>query len=105
MLFDAQSTGIRSLQKAFKGDNKATLAYLLMEQNLFADLAQINSEAIEDLCPKISILENDLQQTQRGENGGFYDLLTTLPPMLGIFADQTGIEPPEWLMQLPKQEP
>lgn len=105
LLFDAQSSGIRQLQKAFKGDNQATLAYLLMEQNLFVDMANIHSEAIEDLCPKITVLECDGTQDStkkpQGSNG-FYDLLTTLPPLLAIMTDQTGIEPPSWLMEFPQ---
>ena len=105
LLFDAQSSGIRLLQKAFKGDNQATLAYLLMEQNLFVDMANIHSDAIQDLCPKITVLDSqgneDIAKQPKKATDGFYDMLTTLPPLLAIMKDQTGIEPPSWLMELP----
>jgi flotillin len=64
-VFAAQANGIKLLQKAFKGDNKATLNYLMIEDGLHLDLAKINGSAIEGLKPKITVWNN-------GKNEGIF---------------------------------
>jgi predicted NAD/FAD-binding protein len=54
-IFEAQSVGLKRLQAAFQGDNMATLAFVMLEQGLHSDLANINSGAVEDLKPNFHI--------------------------------------------------
>jgi flotillin len=59
ILFEAQSEGIKLMQRAFHGDNAATLSYIMLEQGLHAELAKLNATAIEGLAPKITVWNTD----------------------------------------------
>ena len=56
--FAAQANGIKLLQKAFHGENKAALNYLMIEEGLHRSLADINASAIAGLKPKITVWNN-----------------------------------------------
>jgi flotillin len=91
-MFEAQSNGIKLLQKAFKGDNHSTLGYIMLEQGLHAELAKLNAGAIEGLSPKITVWNTD-----GAEKGTIQELLQTLPPALSTIQQHTGIKPPAWM--------
>jgi hypothetical protein len=51
VMYDAQSCGITLLHKAFHEDTYTTLRYIMMEQGLHKDLANINLKALDCLNP------------------------------------------------------
>jgi flotillin len=92
ILFEAQSDGIKLMQRAFHGDNAATLSYIMLEQGLHAELAKLNATAIEGLAPKITVWNTD-----GASKGTIQELMQSLPPVISTIQNQTGIKPPAWM--------
>ncbi|KAJ3327414.1 hypothetical protein HDU93_001998 [Gonapodya sp. JEL0774] len=102
-LFRAQADGIAELTRAFGGDSKAVLQYLMLERGLFTELARANAEAIRGLEPKITVWNTGEQGAQGnvGPAGAIRDVFRMLPPLLTTIQEQTGVAPPEWLARMP----
>lgn len=84
-------------------DLTGLLQYMMLQNNTYEKLALANAKAINGLAPKINVWNTGAQE------GGAMDptapirnLMQSLPPLLSTINDQTGIQPPAWLMQMPK---
>jgi flotillin len=99
--FHTQSKGLQMLQAAFGGNTSATLQYIMIEKGLIQELAKTNAEAVRGMEPKISVWNTGSDST--ADSGKpIRDIFQTLPPLMSIINEQTGIQPPNWVAQLPK---
>lgn len=94
----AQANGVQKLMEAF-GDSNLALQYLMLEKDVFVSLAEENRKAIKGMQPQFNIWTTDPAQNQ----GGLGSLMQSLPPVLSAVKNQTGIEPPQWLAQMPQE--
>lgn len=96
-IFKAQSEGLSELLASFSSDEKSALDFLMMERQTFQQLAAHNANAIQGLSPEFSFWETD----QDADAVGLIGLAKSLPPILSTIKDQTGIQPPSWLANMP----
>lgn len=92
VLYEAEAKGLEELKKMFGNDNEALLKYIMIKEGQLTKLAEINSNAIKGLNPKITIWN-----TSNGENvNGFTDtisnIMKSVPPLFSTIEDQTGIK-------------
>ncbi|KQJ97143.1 hypothetical protein BRADI_3g29040v3 [Brachypodium distachyon] len=89
------------------GDNYQALRdYLMIDGDIYADMARINAGAVSGMKPKISIWSNGNgnggEEAAAGramkEVAGVYKML---PPLLSTVHEQTGMLPPAWMGALP----
>ncbi|KAI8900297.1 hypothetical protein BC833DRAFT_618685 [Globomyces pollinis-pini] len=101
--FEAQAEGLKLLHQAFNGDSNATLQFLMLDRGIYQDLAKANAEAVKGMSPKISVWntgnENSDTTTQT-----IRDVYKSLPPLMSIINEQTGIKPPGWVGTLPTEQ-
>ncbi|KAF2417520.1 flotillin domain-containing protein [Tothia fuscella] len=85
------------------GGPQGLMQYMMLQNNTYEKLANANAKAINGLNPKINVWD-----TGAGGGAGAMDpiknLMTSLPPLLSTIHDQTGMQPPAWLMQMPNGE-
>ena len=55
VLYNAQAKGLGKLKEMFGNDNESLLKYIMIRENQLTKLAEINSNAIKGLNPKITI--------------------------------------------------
>ncbi|XP_065867375.1 flotillin-like protein 3 [Euphorbia lathyris] len=100
-LAQAQGYYLSTLLKQFDGNYAALRDYIMLEKNMFQDIAKINAEALNGLQPKISIWNNGGgMETAKGGLGGMKDIAgvySMLPPLFKTVHEQTGMVPPAWL--------
>ncbi|KDP37014.1 hypothetical protein JCGZ_06070 [Jatropha curcas] len=104
VLAQAQGFYLGTLLKQFGGNYSALRDYIMLEKNMFQEIAKINAQAVNGLQPKISIWSNGASagQEAHGHGGagpmkdiaGVYSLL---PPLFNTVHEQTGMLPPAWL--------
>lgn len=94
--FDAQAEGLRQLLQAAP-DSNTVLSYLMIDRNVYPQLAEANAKAINGLQPKITTWTTDGNST--GNVIG--DIFKMMPPLVSTIHDQTGIKPPTWMMEMP----
>ena len=99
-VFNAQAKGLQNLVGATSNPDIA-LKYLMIEGHVYQDLASENAKAIQGLQPKIShwVTGGDTKQ-----GNPIQDLMKNLPPLIDQIHHQTGMLPPNWLMQVPNVE-
>jgi flotillin len=100
--FETQAKGIRMLHDAFGGNTSATLQYIMIEKGVLQELAKTNAEAVKGMEPKISVW-NTGADGNSDSGKPIRDIFQTLPPLMSIINEQTGIQPPSWIGQLPKK--
>lgn len=99
-----EAEGIAAVAEAYKGmaevmgGSQGLLQYMMLQDNTYEKLALANAKAIHGLQPKITVWNT-------GENAGSSDssapirnLFQSLPPLLNTIHDQTGLQPPSWLV-------
>lgn len=99
---EAQGFYLTTLLKSLGGNYAALRDYIMLDKNMFQDIAAINAQAVNGLQPKISIWNNggSADQAAANGNGGMKDIAgvyTMLPPLLKTVQEQTGMLPPNWL--------
>lgn len=107
----AQAKGyyLQTLLKQLGGNYSALRDFLMIEKDVFQDIAKSNAQAVKGLQPKISIWTNGKNGGGELENGGISGgalkdvagLYGMLPPLLQTVQEQTGMTPPAWLGSLP----
>ncbi|KAJ4846806.1 hypothetical protein Tsubulata_048684 [Turnera subulata] len=103
----AQGFYVSTLMKAFNGNYAAMRDFLMLDKDMFREVAKINAQAINGLNPKISIWNrgpNDNGAVTSGGSGSMTDIAgiySMLPPLLKTVEEQTGMLPPAWLGKLP----
>lgn len=107
-LLEAQAEGLGKIYDVSKSNPEMASFYLALEKGLFnphglfATVAHEQAEAIRGLEPKIHIWNT-------GEKQGAYtdiikDLTKTLPPILDVVQNQTGIKLPTWMGEMPMKQ-
>ena len=107
-----EAEGLSAMAKAYGdmadvlGGPQGLMQYLMLQNNTYERLAQANAEAIRGLQPKINVWNTGSQ----GGDGQAADptapirnLFQSLPPLLSTIHDQTGMQPPSWLAQMPRE--
>jgi flotillin len=100
--FDAQSNGIEVLQESFGGDNNATLQYIMIDRGVFEKLAETNAAAVKGMEPKISVWNTGADAGSMDSGKPTRTFFQTLPPLMSIINEQTGIQPPNWIGKMPE---
>ncbi|CAI2162263.1 14520_t:CDS:2 [Funneliformis geosporum] len=98
-VYNAQAEGVKNLMQAFGGDRSAALQYIMVERNVFQQLAKENASAIKGLNPKISIWNTGGESTS--SSNPVANIFQSLPPLLSTIQEQTGITPPSWVANMP----
>lgn len=105
-----EAAGLEDLARAYKalseplGGPQGLMQYLMLKEGVYERLADSSARAIQGLQPKINVWT-----TGGGEGGAdatapIRNLFQAIPPAAGALFDQTGMAPPAWLMQMPKEE-
>jgi len=93
-LYNSQAKGIEALRKAFGNDNNTLLAYMMIQNNQFVEIAKQSAQAINGLNPKITIWNTG----DNNKNGNMSatdlikDITKCIPPLFGTIQEQTGIK-------------
>ncbi|KAJ3310786.1 hypothetical protein HDV04_004651 [Boothiomyces sp. JEL0838] len=103
VMYNAQANGIKMLQQAFNGDNGATLQYIMLDRGIFQELAKSNADAVKGMEPKITVWNTGNDTGSQDAGKPIREIFQTLPPLMSIINDQTGINPPNWIGSLPQQ--
>lgn len=99
----AQAEAYKHMADAFGGP-QGLLQYMMIQNNIHEKLALANAKAIQGLNPKFTIWNTG----SAGGEGGAGDpmasirnVMQNLPPLLTTINEQTGIAPPNWMIQMP----
>eukprot|EP01126_Amoeba_proteus_P007321 TRINITY_DN12627_c0_g1_i5.p1 TRINITY_DN12627_c0_g1~~TRINITY_DN12627_c0_g1_i5.p1 ORF type:complete len:478 (-),score=103.81 TRINITY_DN12627_c0_g1_i5:25-1458(-) len=104
-LYQAQAEGISKLVAAFQGNTQHLIQYLMLNNGLYETLSNASAKAIQGLEPKITIWNTNSSDGDSGYAKAISDVMKTIPPMISTIHDQTGIQPPGWIAQLPQSKP
>ena len=102
----AQAEAYKSLADAFGGP-QGLLTYMMLKENTHEKLALANAKAIQGLQPKITVWNTGSDAIGAGGDAGIAPLksiMQSLPPLFSTIQDQTGIAPPNWMLQMPKAD-
>lgn len=89
------------------GGPQGLLQFLMLDRNGYEQLALANAKAVQGLAPKITVWNTGDQSSSSsggdvGGVGAIRNIFQSLPPLLSTIGDQTGIQPPGWLAQMPQ---
>jgi flotillin len=104
-----ESEGLLEMAKAYGaladvlGGPQGLMNYLMLQNNTYEKLAVQNAKAINGLQPKINVW-NTGNQEGVDSTAPIRNLFQSLPPLLSTIQDQTGMQPPSWLAQMPQQQ-
>ncbi|KAF2655997.1 hypothetical protein K491DRAFT_657217 [Lophiostoma macrostomum CBS 122681] len=106
-----QAEGLSSMAKAYGdmasvlGGPQGLMQYLYLQNNTYERLANANAQAIHGLQPKINVWNTGAQGDGAADpTAPIRNLFQSLPPLLSTIHDQTGMQPPSWLAQMPQDE-
>lgn len=99
-VYEAQAQGIQQLLDACGGNSDALMQYLMLNGGMYEKLARANAEAIRGMEPKITVWNTGSSADTGNAGKPIADILKMLPPLMTTVHDQTGVKPPNWLMQL-----
>lgn len=104
-----EAEGLIEMSKAYGamadvlGGPQGLMQYLMLTNGVYEKMAQHNAQAINGLQPKINVWT-----TGNGDGADstapIRNLFQSLPPLLSTIQDQTGMQPPAWLAQMPQQQ-
>lgn len=102
----AQATYLGSILKELNHNYSALRDYMMINNGIYQEIAQINSQAVSGMQPKISIWSGSNTGENNGGEGGsalkdVASVYRMLPPLLETVHEQTGMQPPAWLGTLP----
>ncbi|KAG9287407.1 hypothetical protein G9A89_023779 [Geosiphon pyriformis] len=98
-IYNAQAKGLESIVKAFGGNTAAALQYVMIDRGIYTELARENASAIRGLSPKITVWNTGAEGSS---SNPIANIFQSLPPLLSTIQDQTGINPPSWLAEMPQ---
>jgi len=105
-VYNAQAQGVQQLVQAFAGNSQALMQYLMLDRGIYETLSNTNAKAIQGLNPKITIWNTSGDaQGNSSYTKSISDVMKAIPPLMTTIHDQTGIQPPSWLGQLPTGAP
>jgi flotillin len=78
------------------------MQYLMLTNGTYERLADANVHAIKGLQPKINVWNTGAQGVSAADpTAPIRNLFQSLPPLLSTIHDQTGMQLPSWLAQMP----
>lgn len=81
------------------------MQYLMLKNRTYERLADANANAIQGLQPKINVWNTGAQGDGVADpTAPIRNLFQSLPPLLSTIHDQTGMQPPSWLAQMPTND-
>jgi flotillin len=85
------------------GGPQGLMQYLMLTNNQYERLANANAKAIQGLQPKLNVWNTGGAQGDVNDvTAPIRNLFQSLPPLLSTIHDQTGMQPPAWLAQMPQ---
>ncbi|KAK2750734.1 hypothetical protein FQN57_002807 [Myotisia sp. PD_48] len=89
------------------GGPQGLLQYMMIQNNTYEKLAKANAEALHGMQPKVSVWNTGSGSGDGSQdpNAPIRNLMQSLPPLFSTIHDQTGIAPPNWMVQMPQQQP
>ncbi|KAH7091218.1 hypothetical protein FB567DRAFT_436737 [Paraphoma chrysanthemicola] len=104
----AEAQGLSAMAKAYGdlanvlGGPQGLMQYLMLTNGTYETLANANAKAIQGLQPKINVWNTGAQGDGVVDpSAPIRNLFQSLPPLLSTIHDQTGMQPPSWLAQMP----
>lgn len=74
----------------------------MLKDNTYERLAQANAAAINGLQPKISVWNTGSSSDGAADpSAPIRNIFQNLPPLFSTIQEQTGIAPPNWMVQMP----
>ena len=104
-----EADGLMEMSKAYGamadvlGGAQGLMQYLMLTNGVYEKMAQHNAQAINGLQPKINVWTTGNQEGA-DSMAPVRNLFQSLPPLLSTIQDQTGMQPPQWLAQMPQQQ-
>jgi flotillin len=97
---EAEAVGTQSLVQAFGGRPETLLHYRMLDRGVLEKLAEQNAKAVQNLNPKITVWNTTSDPSGQAANpfSSIKDLFQLLPPVLTTVQEQTGIQPPSWMV-------
>ena len=98
-LAQAEGFYLNTLLKQLGGNYTALRDYMMINKDMYQEIARINAQAVNGLQPKITVWSNG-KGGEDGSNGAMKDVAgvySMLPPLLKTVHEQTGMLPPTWL--------
>ncbi|KAF2807778.1 uncharacterized protein BDZ99DRAFT_391797 [Mytilinidion resinicola] len=107
-----EAQGLSAMAKAYGdmsnvlGGPQGLMQYLMLQNDTYEKLANANANAIRGLAPKINVWNTGAQGegSAADPTAPIRNLFQSLPPLLSTINDQTGIQPPSWLAQMPQEQ-
>ncbi|KAF2012388.1 flotillin domain-containing protein [Aaosphaeria arxii CBS 175.79] len=106
-----EAEGLSAMAKAYGdmagvlGGPQGLLQYLMLRDGTYESLAQANAKAIQGLQPKINVWNTGSPGDGTADPAApIRNLFQSLPPLLSTIHDQTGMQPPSWLAQMPQEQ-
>lgn len=104
-----EAAGLQDLATAYialtepLGGPQGLPQYLMMKEGVYERLADSSARAINGLQPKINVWTTG---SGEGADPGapIRNLFQSIPPAASALFDQTGMQPPAWMMQMPKEQ-
>ncbi|KAF3972420.1 hypothetical protein CMV_004067 [Castanea mollissima] len=98
-LAQAEGFYLNTLLKQLGGNYTALRDYMMINKDMYQEIARINAQAVNGLQPKITVWSNgkggeDVANGAMKDVAGVYSML---PPLLKTVYEQTGMLPPTWL--------
>lgn len=93
-VYEAQGAGLEKLLNTLGNNPQALLAYMMIDRNMYQELAKANADAIKGLNPKITVWTNDGNKAFDAISG----LGKSIVPLIDTIHEQTGYKVlPDWL--------
>lgn len=91
--FEAEAEGLKKLFESAGGNPDLVMQYLMIDRNLYPELAKAMGDAVKGLNPKINYWNTG------GDTGNpITDVLKNIPASVDLLKS-SGISPPTWLME------
>lgn len=84
------------------GGPQGFLQFRMIETGVYEKLAKANASAVHGMQPKITTWNTGSAAGEADSAAPIRNIMQSLPPLLSTIHEQTGIAPPSWIAQMPK---
>lgn len=84
------------------GGPQGFLQFRMIETGVYEKLAKANATAVNGMQPKITTWNTGSAAGEADSAAPIRNIMQSLPPLLSTIHEQTGILPPTWMAQMPK---
>jgi len=105
-----EAEGITEMAKAYGhladvlGGPQGLMQYLMLKEGTLERLAEANGRAIQGLQPKINVWTTGNSDGSSEPLAPIQNLFRALPPLFAGIQDQTGMTPPNWMINMPSEQ-